>query len=388
MRALVLLSLLGSGTRTSAAADEISHRREQLQKQDLRSVTAWFKKAHESLSKFHVGDKRAINDNYSAMVVTGFDDRQPTPSESWFGVFVVYGNTNQVYMVLDVGPAPQCCFPQFGRTTENLVYVDWFGDYGQYGGTRKYDYSLSKRHAPQRYGYRHFSVQSAQVREAEVSFVGVYEAPAEIGLGPSPENIALVHRTATQEWYVAGAGRSGTQQASTTSAIPERAVRAVPVLPDGSPPGTERFVKADDGLWLYVPASELAGGQQKSGVYVVNSRGSSQFYPVPLPTAEMYDRYRHRGACFRSRLGPLPAALKTPLVPTLSTVSSCGSLTASTTGRAYPELERSAASTPSLGDIKCGISRRSRRGPHRFWRLVSISCGSGSCDSRKAARTG
>src|SRR5438876_9551579 len=85
-----------------ADADEVWSRRERLQKLDLRTVKPSFLKKSESMSRFYVADKLPIDSTYSVIVVTATDERQPGSIEPWYGVFVVYGKLNQVYMVLHV----------------------------------------------------------------------------------------------------------------------------------------------------------------------------------------------------------------------------------------------------------------------------------------------
>ena len=271
---------------------EMLKRREELDKQDVRSVSAALRKANSSLSRFWVADKRPVHNDYSAMIITAVDARAAAPYVPWAGVFIVYGRTNQVYMVLDASAAPACCTPQLGRTTSELVYVDWFSDYGFYGGTRKYSYDLSKRRAPRQYSFHRFSVKSADTRGSEELFIGAYEAPVEVGAEPPPENTALVYRTADQKWYVqeiTAGPSSKSQQNAAMPAIPDRVLKAVPEFADGIQTENEAVFQVNADLWLCVLSGWV---RQKSGVYVVNSHGRAQFYAVPFPTIETYTRLR------------------------------------------------------------------------------------------------
>jgi hypothetical protein len=283
---LALDLAIADGTR------EMLNRRNELDKQDLRNVSVALKRANASLSRFWVAEKRPVHNDYSAMIITGVDDRPAAPYALWAGVFIVYGRTNQVYMVLDASAAPVCCMPRLGRTTSKLVYVDWFSDYGFYGGTRKYSYDLLERRAPQRYSFHRFSVRTADTRPSEKLFIGAYNAPADIGAEPPPANTALVHRIADQKWHVQEItpGQSSRfQQNAATPGIPDRLLKAVPEFADGIQTENEAVFKVNADLWLCV----LSGGaRQNSGVYVVNSRGRAQFYAVPVPSVETYTRLR------------------------------------------------------------------------------------------------
>jgi hypothetical protein len=309
--------LIMSGIVASAASETLWQRREALQREDLRSVTAWFKKKNPALSRFSVGDKRSIDGTYAAIVVTAFDEKQRPPLGPWLGVFVVYGKTNQVYMVLDIRPAPRCCSPQLQKPTSQVVYVDWLGDYGFYGGTQKYVYDLAPRGAPKGYAYHRFSVQTAQAKPGAITFFGHYSATGELGTHPSLENIALLYGDEGR-WYVrkVSAVVSQKREPEDDSRIPTSVINAIPPLPGGSRPGVDRFVKARQGLWLYIPAAEVPGyGRQSSGVYVVNTRGAKQFYPVPVPTTAQYDELRRRTGQVAFTPGPAPGGLENSIGP-------------------------------------------------------------------------
>ena len=280
--------------------------------EDLRSVTAWFQKSDLPLSRIRAADKRAINSDYSVLVVTGSADK------FWFGIFVVYGGSNQIYIALEANPAPRCCVPRIKRATEESVYIEWFGDYGSYGGTSKYTYNLRKRHAPQRYTYRRFSVQTAQAGKSELTFAGAYTASSEIESDRWPGEIKLVRRLATRKWYARKlpAELPLKQEPAPTPAVPDDVPNALSMLANGNRPESERIVRAKDGLWLYVAPVELSGvGRGQSGVYVVRSRGKAQFYPVPVPAIALYDRLRRNTGAVAFTPGPSPGGLVNGIGP-------------------------------------------------------------------------
>jgi len=313
----VLLLIAGSAA-LCGAPETRWQRWEALQRENLTSITAWLKKKNPALSKFSVHDKRSIDGTYAVMVVTGFDETRPPPVDQWAGVFVVYGKTNQVYMVLDICPAPPCCGPQLRKATGEFVYVDWIGDYGLYGGTQKYLYHLATRRAPQRYRFHRFSVKTVQTRPDHIAFFGSYSASSEMSTEALPGSIALVQRRSDGQWHareVSAGVLQETEQATEIAGIPAPVLNAIR-LPNGSLPGTERILKAKRNLWLYVAAGELpCCGYQKSGVYVVNPQGTAQFYPVPVPTAALCNRLRRRTGEVAFTPGPSPDGLRNSIGP-------------------------------------------------------------------------
>ncbi|MFN0104263.1 MAG: hypothetical protein ACKV2U_19530 [Bryobacteraceae bacterium] len=63
-------------------------------------------------------------------------------------------------------------------------------------------------------------------------------------------------------------------------------------------------------------AEDLAGlGRWKSGVYVVSLRGGARFYPVPVPTVEMYHLLRRAVGAVAFTPGPAPGGLENSVGP-------------------------------------------------------------------------
>jgi hypothetical protein len=280
-----------------AAEDNAWERQKQLQKENLQEVKVLLQKKSQALLQFFVDDKRPINDNYSVMVVSGFDNNQPHPIESWLGVFIVFGKANQVYMTLDVSSQKTgICSPEVHSAQDTAIYLQWFTDDGSYCGTYKYTYDLMNRQNGRRYGYSEFSVKKALTRDGGVSFTGSYEAPRETPVEHDPAgDIVLSRRAAEPEWSVRvskppAEGNASQQERET--AVPESVMNALPRLPGGSQPGHDRLIQAKHGLWLYIPIAETPWGRQQSGVYLVNSEHKVKFYPVPLPTMGLYKQLR------------------------------------------------------------------------------------------------
>jgi hypothetical protein len=223
-----------------------SARHEQLNREDLRSVQQYFLARNEKLSRFWVGDKRPIDGTYSAIVVTAVNDALAPPWDPYSGVFVVYGKTNQVYMVLDISSEGQrCCSPRLEPPTRETVYVHWYGDYGIYSLSHKYQYDLVARRLGTRHAYNKFSVQRAWKRDDGLVFSGTY--------GTSAESLSLHRRGqgANTKWSIGNVAES--------------------------PPDK--------------PASGRIDVSGK-GIAVIDRRGKGRFYPVPVPNRTLYKQLR------------------------------------------------------------------------------------------------
>jgi hypothetical protein len=285
-RCLVLLLVVG-GLGRSLHTD-----REALQREDLRSVGTWFEKKDPALTRLFVHDKVSIDGTYAVLVVSATADKQP-PMQTWAGVFVVYGKTNQVYMVLDLRPAPPCCSAQISEASDRAIYVEWFGDYGFYGGTQKFVYDLGKRRIAARYIYARLAVNTATPMASGIGFSGQYAASSELGTEQARQPIALT-RNREGQWQVdlrASAKPVETPQRP----IPESILKALPLLPDGTQAPAKRVIAAGNGLWLYIPSAETSGyTPQRSGIYVVTERGGARFYPVPVPAEALHAELRGR----------------------------------------------------------------------------------------------
>ncbi|MDX2154774.1 MAG: hypothetical protein SFV54_28790 [Bryobacteraceae bacterium] len=270
--------------------------------EDLRSAAHWLKKANPELTRFHTYGKRAVDGTYSVMAITGW-----AGGSGVFGVFVVYGKTNQVYQALEIGAAPRGLMPHVRNVTEERAYVDWFGDYGVYGGTRKYAYSLRARSRPERYTYRRFEVESASAAGSELVFAGRYSAPAELESDPGFTPPLQLLLTVDGRWRISA-------EAETPNHKPRD--RGLPALPDGAVAVPERLVKVDEAVSVYAAPGEAAlGGAQRSGVWVLPARGRAAFYPVPVPSLALYQSLRQAKGAVAFTPGPAASGLVNAMGP-------------------------------------------------------------------------
>jgi hypothetical protein len=142
------------------APDDAWRRRERLQNEDLASIRHWVGQKYGSLSRYYVADKRPIDGTWSVMAVMAYGKDEAAFSA--FGLCAVYGRTNQVYMVLDLGTdAPHSCMPVLEPPAKDVVYVHRYADYALYRATHKYVYDLDQRRPAVRHAYERFSVESA-----------------------------------------------------------------------------------------------------------------------------------------------------------------------------------------------------------------------------------
>ncbi|MBC7926608.1 MAG: hypothetical protein H7039_13210 [Bryobacteraceae bacterium] len=292
-RVTLLLSLLAFLFALQGGEPEGWRRREQLQHENLLSVRSWFLRKNGKLARFSVEDKRLINGAYSMMVVRADEppQPQPQPQEGWFGVFVVYGKTNQVYLALDVSVAPGCCMPELENPVEGATYVHWFADYGLYRGTYKYTYDLAGRTAGTRRGYRRFSIESSRSRGQDIAFAGEYANVAEIGLESSHDRLELKRRSASQRWSITKTGVQTLPGADPSPEIPQMVLDSMANVVDRRTLASAKMTRVAARLWLYVEQGTM-GSVGHSGIHLVNTKGTRQFYPVPVPTPGLYQKHR------------------------------------------------------------------------------------------------
>lgn len=224
--------------------------REQLQKEDLRSIRLWFDKADPSPASFYVAAKQSVDATYSIMIVRA--DRPGGRSHT--GVFAVYGRTNQVYMVLgmDRNRWP-CCGTVLDHPSGEAVYVHWLSDYGFYQGTDKYVWDLRRRTPARRFSYTRFSVTRVRSTSTGLKFNGSYDP------GPSP----VPHKAPGIAMQLSG-GRWSLIKVPDAQAQPERSVRSGRLL-------------------LELTGSPAESGRTRpAGIRVSRSGSRSRFFPVPL----------------------------------------------------------------------------------------------------------
>ncbi len=178
------------------------------------------------------------------MVVTAVDESVPPPYNPYFGVFIVYGKTNQTYMVLEISSDGQrCCGPTLESPTKNHVYVHWYGDYGMYSLSHKYEYDLVTRTRGTRSEYKKFSVKHSSKVGEQLVFSGTY--------GLVDQSLSL-RRAGTGQWTIGSVDN-----------------------PDPAP--------GRDGGQL-----EVSG----KGITVIDRKGKKRFFPVPVPSRELYKKLR------------------------------------------------------------------------------------------------
>ncbi|HYI97417.1 MAG TPA: hypothetical protein VEX68_28020 [Bryobacteraceae bacterium] len=267
------------------------------------------------------------------MVVTAADESVPPPFDPYFGVFIVYGKTNQTYMVLEISSmGPRGFGPKLESPTKNNVYVHWYGDYGMYSLSHKYEYDLVSRTRGTKSEYKKFQVKRTANDGERLAFSGPY--------GTSDENLSL-HRVGTGQWVIGSVDH------------PEPA------------PGS-------DGRQLEVSAK---------GIAVVDRKGRKQFSPVPIPSRELYKKLRPEVRVISYAADSLPGSIENEIGPYafdgervwfantfydgegMSGVGAIGSFDVTTRKyemRYLPEIARWSASALRLesGNLWIGIMRR------------------------------
>jgi hypothetical protein len=237
---------------------------------DLGSIRAAFQKRNPKLSTVQLIARQAVDEHFTIAVAAAWGDARAGAVESWFGVFAVAGPENRVGSVLDIGIAPKCCGPKLRRATAHGAYIDWFSDYGMYGGSYKYVYDLSKKTPAQRWAYIRFNARSARVAPGRITFGGLYEANADLGAEHAGFKITLLYRTAERRWTIRDGGDD---------------IQSEPV----------DVIRLKSGRTLKVKGQTPGHGAGDSGVEVGDGK-STRFYPVPVPTPALHRQMRKERA--------------------------------------------------------------------------------------------
>src|SRR5512147_503555 len=118
-------------------------RTSQLLNEDLQSAVAWLRKNNPDPAPVRAIDKRAVDSTYSILVLEETAQWRTLatspPAEllrpGYTGVFVVYGKTNQVYMVLEVFRSEDFrgLLAQIREARRDSVLIEFFGGYGETG---------------------------------------------------------------------------------------------------------------------------------------------------------------------------------------------------------------------------------------------------------------
>ena len=274
---MLRITLIASLICCHAALAEVDEqaRHEQLRREDLRSVRQYFLAKNEKLSRFWLGDKRLIDGTYSAMVLTAVDESAPPPFDPYFGVFIVYGKTNQTYMVLEISSEDhRCCGPKLETPTKNNVYVHWYSDYGFYSSSDKYEYDLLARRRGSHHKYKQFSVKGASKDKDGLVFSGTY--------GATDESLSL-HRLENGQWMVEDVAKTE---------------------PDGAP--SVKSIQITNGHRLEVSAKEIV---------VIDRKQRRQSYPAPVPSRDLYKRLRPETRTVSSAGDSFPGSIENEIGP-------------------------------------------------------------------------
>jgi hypothetical protein len=233
--------------------------------EDLRSVTAWLRKNNPDPVPVHAIDKQAVDSTYSILVAeeTAQWRKLATspPAEllrpGYTGVFVVYGKTNQVYMVLEVFRSEDFrgLFAQIQEARRDSVLIEFFDSYGGCGASLKYVYDLDKKRIDSRLRFCRMAFDPPVRADGRL----YYKSRSECG----HSGMKLEPR----EFIVAVEPRAGV---------------AVPGY---------QFVKA---MPSAVPATTVAPAfvVEAGGVHLSRAGAANKFFPVAVPSLDEYTKLR------------------------------------------------------------------------------------------------
>ncbi len=353
-----LIPALVSLTFAAFAEENLWARRERLQKEDLRSVTSWFQKKDPALEWFWVLDKQAVDETYSLMLVDAapLERRPGEKSNPLFrrgqtGLFVVYGKTNQVYMVLDIFSRDSTgMYPLLRQPGPETAYLHFHSDYGFYHGTYKYLYNLAQRKPARKLVYGRLAATASARGENRVFFAASFPGEAWHEGGP-PRHNAIIALEGTPEGSLPkyqmvelpgapvkrlelrGNALVLQREGGDSALDPADLKRSVPVPPEperrplplpvwhalAAVPGWRQDLEQPlftGREWLLVWNGE-AGRQttEPSGIYVVSNSGKMEFFPVPAADLGLYERLREKRSLVAQRPMPSAEGLDTEIGP-------------------------------------------------------------------------
>lgn len=337
-----LLSVAAASVLASAgwAQEPVFERQEKLAAEDLRSAAFWIRARDPASESFEATDKAPVEAAYSALLVVSWPDFRKHPRVGWgqtgpqgsFGVFLVYGRTNQVYMVLDHIDRRELpdAIPAIETAARDSLIVDFYGNYGAYRGSRKYVYDLARRRILARIPYYRVDYRARTEVGGGICYAGVglgQWQPKVLGdwrnfiLCLEPRHEEALPACQWVEWKDRSpeAQRTQLERRGETLVlrrdgeelawrVSDLAPARVPP-PDPEPPPdyprvarpgvTERtyppksHVYRRPGGWLVVWNAEIVDFfSGPSGVSLVGDGGQQDFFPLPQPDLEQWMRLR------------------------------------------------------------------------------------------------
>ncbi|HXG33288.1 MAG TPA: hypothetical protein VNJ11_07980 [Bryobacteraceae bacterium] len=293
---------------------------EQLQKEDIRAAAEWLRRNDPFADRFRVEDKRHAAGDYSLLALSGYPDpaiRKQAPEEALrgagsLGVFLVYGPTNQVYMVLDLRPlhALPPGAPRIAYAGEQDAVVDLWGDYNMYLGSIKYVYDLRKRRTIYKLPFIRLTFGDSTIIGPRIYYLG-------LGGCASSEVFECRNYALALEQFAPG--EKPRYELTEVPAIPaygpkrklalsKRGITVGESCGGSQPPPVEHpdfpglrhtvppcyAFRWRDG-WYIIWNEESAPrgyGARRSGVFWVPDRGRGRFYPLPVPDVATWRRFR------------------------------------------------------------------------------------------------
>ncbi len=318
-----LLALVCAGAALGSPAQEPrSSRFERLQKEDIRAAAEWLQRNDPFADHFTVVDKRQAAGDYSLLVLRAYPDlaiRKQAPEEALrgagsVGVFLVYGATNQIHMVLDLKPlhALPPAAPQIAHAGERDAVLDLWGDYNMHLGSLKYVYDIAKRRITYKLPFFRLIFRDSTVIGSKIYYLGLGDCRHfenfecrnyALGLEQfSPDEKPRYELTGIPEISAYGpkrklvVGRRGIRVGEPCGGSESRPPPVEhPDLPElrHTVPSCHAFRRQNAWFVVWNEHSAPPGyATTRSGVFWIPDRGSSRFYPVPTPDGATWRRFR------------------------------------------------------------------------------------------------
>ncbi len=256
----------------------------QLDDEPSESMKAWFQKRQPELVNIRVAAKARVDQNYWAIVALASPPGWEHDNR-FVGVFVVYGRTNHVYMVLEIRQASDyeedylLDFP-----TRTSVHVHATGYYGVYTGSYRYNYDLLARRTSGAVPYTRFSFEDGVPRGDTLTVTGKARRSDDPN-GKQTAPIGVLLRPGRDPEITEPPGEPQFD-------APEWVRRSLPYefgIAKDFPP----VVRHSDTRWIVILQEQSPrNADLKPGIYVLDKGSKPRYAAVPVPTLEEYRKYR------------------------------------------------------------------------------------------------
>jgi hypothetical protein len=248
-----------------------------LQKENLQAIQRVLRKGDAALDWFHALAKRPVDTTHAVMVVEaaptelrpGAHKRSPESSRMIIGVFVVSGTDNRVQLVLDTYPRNVGTMPVLDQTTDRSACLHLYSEYGFYHGSIKYFFDLPGRTPTLKIRYGILALTSSTRGNGKLHYTASFGGGGQVLEGWEARDVVITIEPRTGDAL----------PAFTIVDAPEHEANNEEPAP----------LRASDGTRVVIAKQDSSGpAHRPSGISIVGKSGSTRFFPVPLPTVDLY----------------------------------------------------------------------------------------------------